>query len=158
MIAHCLTITALVALSYAKAFITNQCSRSVYLWSVPGPTNGTENLELPSGGRYEEPWRYGTKEHPGIALKISTEPHGIYTGKDEINFAYSIDPVDYKHIWIDLSPVRGDTFNGKITFHTPTNVSTSADVVASRCNYNDNIELVLCGSTRTVAPVDKKSD
>lgn len=155
MITHCFTITALVALSQAKAFITNQCPQSVYVWSVP--TNGTANVELSPNGRYEEPWRYGSKEHPGIALKISTEPNGIYTGKDEINFAYSIDPHNPKHIWVDLSPVRGSTFKSNVTFHTPKHMFTSADVHTSRCQSNDNIELVLCGSARTAAPVDEQS-
>jgi hypothetical protein len=147
MIAHCFTITALVALSYARAIITNNCKQPIYLWSVP---NGVENLELLSGVTYNEPWRHGTEQQPGIALKVSTVPQGIYTGANELNFAYSYDHVVSRDVWVGLSTVRGDTFKDAIFFHTPTKIFTSADVVASRCEYQDDVKLVLCGSAPSV--------
>jgi hypothetical protein len=150
-----LALSAFVALARAKAIITNQCSHPVYIWSVPGVGSASaSNVPISPGGRYEERWRYGTSENPGIALKISTQQNGINTGADEVNFAYTIDPVHNHKVWVDLSPIRGKPFHDNFSFHSCRTKETSADPHPTSCQVEDNIELVLCGFDRTVSPTD----
>ncbi|KAH7083240.1 hypothetical protein BKA63DRAFT_382187, partial [Paraphoma chrysanthemicola] len=150
MTSRILTVGGLVALAQAKAIITNNCPGPVYVWSVPNVGSAhTDNLIVNHGGRYEEPWRYGTAEHPGIALKISPQPDGIYKGADEINFAYSVERSSKSKIWIDLSPVRGKPFDNNLAFHTCHGVYHSTDVQTSLCDATDDVELVLCGTARS---------
>jgi hypothetical protein len=153
-----------VALVQAKAIITNHCLQPVYVWSVPNVGSAhTDNLPIHPGGRYEEPWRHGTSEHPGIAIKISTEADGIHKGMDEINFAYSIEHSDKSKVWVDLSPVRGKPFSDNLAFHTCHGMHQSADVQTGQCQATDNIELVLCSTARSspakdTLPSDKISE
>jgi hypothetical protein len=155
MAGRILVVSALVALARAKAIITNQCPHTVYVWSVPSVGSAdTNNVPIYPGGRYEERWRYGTTENPGIALKVSTQHNGINTGMDEVNFAYSVDPIHKTSVWVDLSPVRGKPFHDNFSFHTCRAVETSVDPNPAKCQIEENIELVLCGFQRTVSATD----
>jgi hypothetical protein len=155
MAGRIITVGTLLALTQAKAIISNHCPKSVYVWSVPsvGSTH-TENLPIPPGGQYEEPWHHGTSDHPGIALKVSTQANGIYKGMDEINFAYSIERSDKSKVWVDLSLVRGKPFDNNLAFHTCHGMHQSADVQPGKCEATDNIELVLCDTARSSTAKD----
>ncbi|KAL1600446.1 hypothetical protein SLS60_006832 [Paraconiothyrium brasiliense] len=144
-----LTLSALVALGHSKAIVTNNCRKDVYIWSVPEKTDLASNLSISPGKRYEEPWRSGTAVSPGVAIKISTERDGIYTGKSEINFQYDVDSSDPNKIWINLANVRGNEFD-TATLNTCRGGFKSSDVPTQQCSSTDDIELVLCGSDRTV--------
>lgn len=158
MTGRILTVSTLVALAQAKAIISNHCPHPVYVWSVPTVGSAhTTNLSVPSGSRYEEPWRYGSPQNPGIALKVSTQPNGIYTGMDEINFAYSVDHSDKSKVWVDLSHIRGKAFENNLAFFTCHAEHKSTYVRTSRCEATDEIELVLCGTARSSPAKDSTS-
>lgn len=157
MVGQVLTLSALVVLTHAKAIVTNQCKDDVYIWSVPVKPDYPENIPIPSGRRYEEPWRYGTSVNPGIAIKVSPEDNGINNDKSEIDFQYSIDPVDPKKIWINLSTVRGHAFGENVTLHTCHGPYKGPDVPTRQCSDTDDIELVLCGTERTTPLHDSTS-
>ncbi|OAL52291.1 hypothetical protein IQ07DRAFT_629994 [Pyrenochaeta sp. DS3sAY3a] len=149
------TLSALVALTQAKAIVTNQCAFPVYVWSVPQVgSSHTDNVPIKPGGRYEEPWRHGTSINPGVAIKVSPQANGIYEGGEELNFAYLVDHTDKSKIWVDLSPVRGKPFEKSISFHTCHGSYQTADVSTSHCLATDDIELVLCGAARTTPARD----
>ena len=112
-----LALGALVALVHTKALVTNNCQNNVYIRSVPQQPTLANNLLVAPGARYEEPWRSGTVGTPGIAIKIFTEPNGVHTTKDEINFQYSVDAADPFIIWTNLANVRGNTFK-RAVLHT----------------------------------------
>lgn len=155
MTGRALTLSALVALVQARAIVTNNCPHQVYIWSVPRVgSSHTDNLPVKPGGRYEEPWRFGTDTTPGIAIKISTQADGINKGGGEINFAYSIDKHDKSKIWVDLSPVRGMAFENNLSFHTCHGTFQAADLPTRQCQATDDIELVLCGAARTTPTKD----
>lgn len=150
MTGRILTVSTLVALAQAKAIITNNCPQPVYLWSVPKvSSSNADNLALASGASYVEPWRYGTAAHPGIAMKISDHSNGIHHGKDEINFAYSVEKSSRSKIWVDISPIRGSAFDNNMTFYDCHGKHASLDFDTQQCEATDNIELVLCGSERS---------
>lgn len=150
MTGRTLTLSVIVALTQARAIVTNHCPHAIYVWSVPQVgSSHTDNLPIKPGGRYEEPWRYGSSTNPGVAIKISPQANGIYEGKDEINFAYSIEHTDKSKIWVDLSPVRGKAFDNNVSFHTCHGSYQTADVHTRQCLATDDIELVLCDTIRT---------
>lgn len=153
MVGRVLALSALVALGHSKAIVTNNCRRDVYIWSVPEKADLANNLSISPGKRYEEPWRPGTSVAPGIAIKISTEYDGIYTGKSEINFQYDVDASDSTKIWIDLATVRGHDFD-TATLNTCHGAFKSPNVPTGMCSSTDDVELVLCGSERTVPSQD----
>ncbi|KAJ4371494.1 hypothetical protein N0V83_004712 [Neocucurbitaria cava] len=155
MTGRTLTLSALVALTQAKAIVTNHCPHDVYIWSVPvAGSSHTDNVPIKPGGRYEEPWRRGSAANPGIALKISPQANGINEGKDEINFAYSIDRSYQTKIWVDLSPVRGKAFDNNLSFHTCHGSYYTPDVQTYQCDAADEVELVLCDTARTTPAKD----
>lgn len=154
MAARILSLSALVAFVQAKAFVTNMCDYPVYVWSVPNIGKAQVNgWRIDPKARYVERFRYGEGKS-GVAIKVSTHPDGIYTGKDEIDFAYSIDPAfPNTAIWVDLSPVRGDAFN-VTSFHYPWAV-LDREVAPLKVYAYNNVELVLCSTGRTSRPKDK---
>ena len=118
MLGHVLlAVGVLVDLSHTKAVVTNDCQKDVYIWSVPEQSDLATDLALKPGKRYEQPLRAGTDVSPGVAIKISSEPNGIYTAKGEINFQYSVDASNSSKIWISLSKVHGDDFHNAV-LHT----------------------------------------
>jgi hypothetical protein len=159
MTTHLLAVGALLALAQARAIVTNQCTHAVYLWSVPnnGTASDANNLQINPGGRYEERWHYGSSKNPGISLKISTQPGGVYTGMDELDFAYSIDPNNESLVWVDLSSVRGQGFN-ETAFHYGESLTTSSTELSPvSCSVSDEVELVLCATARTTSAKDDAS-
>lgn len=153
MVARAFTIGALAALGYSKAIITNNCRKDVYIWSVPGKEDYADNLSISPGKRYEEPWRSGTAVNPGVAIKVSTKSDGIHAGKSEIDFQYDIDESDSTKIWINLATVRGNDFD-TATLNTCQGGFEISNVAIQQCSSTDDIELVLCGSERTVPSQD----
>ncbi|EDU41030.1 conserved hypothetical protein [Pyrenophora tritici-repentis Pt-1C-BFP] len=157
MLGQILTVAALMALTQAKAIVTNNCPFTIYVWSVPDVPHGSraKNLPIKSGGRYQEPWRLGSVKNPGVSIKISSRTNGIYDGADEIDFAYSIDPKDDSKIWVDLSKVRGEP--PKVRFHTCRGEFFSTNPGTVQCTAADEVELVLCGPTRSTLATDTAS-
>lgn len=153
MFGRILVLSGLVALGHPKAIITNNCRKDIYIWSVPAKADLADNLSISPGKRYEEPWRSGSVVNPGIAIKVSTEDNGIYKAKSEINLQYSVDGSDPTKIWINLATVRGNDFD-TATLNTCHGSYTSASVPTEQCSSTDDIELVLCGSERTVPAQD----
>ncbi|KAL5387904.1 hypothetical protein DPSP01_003303 [Paraphaeosphaeria sporulosa] len=153
MLGRVLALSALVAIGHSKAIITNNCRKDVYIWSVPEKADLANNLSISPGKRYEEPWRSGTSTNPGVAIKVSTEHDGIYTGKSEINFQYDVDASDSTKIWVNLATVRGSDLD-TATLNTCHGAYKSANVPTEQCSSTDDIELVLCGSERTVPSRD----
>ncbi|KAH7135613.1 hypothetical protein B0J11DRAFT_164326 [Dendryphion nanum] len=154
MVGHTtLVFSALVAFAQSKAIVTNHCKYDVHIWSVPEQEGIASNLVLKSGGSYEEPFRFGTKVNPGIAIKVSSHPNGIYDGKDEIDFAYSLDKSDDHKVWVSLELVRGKAFENDVALFTCYGPYKSPFVPTRQCNINDDIELTLCGTERRSHPV-----
>ncbi|KAF2787046.1 hypothetical protein K505DRAFT_329923 [Melanomma pulvis-pyrius CBS 109.77] len=154
MIGQALTFNALVALAQAKAIVSNQCAHDVYLWSVPDAQGYASALPIGSGKQYNEPWRLGTSVSPGIAIKVSPYPNGINEGKSEIDFQYTL---DHEKVWIDLSNIRGNKFNGNITFFTCGGTYKTPNSPTRQCRVTDDVELVLCGTERTSPAQDTTS-
>jgi hypothetical protein len=153
MVARVLALSALLALGHSKAIVTNNCRKDVYIWSVPEKSDLANNLSISPGKRYEEPWRSGTAVSPGVAIKVTTEPDGIHTGKSEINFQYDVDASDSTKIWINLATIRGTDFD-TATLNTCYGGYKGSSVPIKQCSCTDDIELVLCGSERTVPSQD----
>ncbi|CBY01739.1 predicted protein [Plenodomus lingam JN3] len=148
MTGRILTLGALVALSQAKAIVTNSCPHDVYIWSVPqSGSSKIVGLPVKSGGHYEEAWRRGTAITPGIAIKISAQPDGINKGGDEIDFAYSVAGPNKSQVWVDLSAIRGKTFDNVISFNTCHGSYNTTNITTRQCKVSDDIELTLCGAT-----------
>jgi hypothetical protein len=101
-----------------------------------------------------EAFRQGTEVNPGVAIKISTEPNGIYDDKDELDFSYTIDQNDHTKVWIAFSTVRGKPFNGDFAVRTCHGSNKSPNVPTHECNITDEVELILCGSKATTAERD----
>ncbi|RMZ74537.1 bys1 family [Pyrenophora seminiperda CCB06] len=157
MLDYILTVTVLVALTQAKAIVTNNCPFNIYVSSIPYVVGISlvENIPIKSGGQYQEPWRYGSHTNPGIAIKLSSWPNDIMEDADEIDFAYAIDPKDDSKIWVDLSHVRGEPF--KVYFHTCRGSFDSTDGGTIQCAATDEVELVVCGTTRSTPSTDTAS-
>jgi hypothetical protein len=155
MLGQVLTLGTLVALTQAKAIITNNCTDTLYLWSVPGRNGVAENLPLTSGKRYEEPWRYGTSVNPGIAIKISSEENGIYEGKPEMNLHYTVDPSDSSKIWVSVDVVRGHPQQSVV--FTCQGPRTLPWIATQQCSSTDDVEIILCGTQRAFPPQQQKT-
>ncbi|KAJ5105402.1 Antigenic thaumatin-like protein [Penicillium alfredii] len=97
---------SLLAPRRGRAVIVNQCSHPVYLWSV-GTTVRPEAIVQPYG-RYYETFRQDTGTG-GIAIKISTVRHGLYSSAPMTVFAYNL---SNEQVWYDLSDIFGDPFRG----------------------------------------------
>ncbi|KAF2465452.1 uncharacterized protein BDR25DRAFT_306601 [Lindgomyces ingoldianus] len=152
MIKQVLTLCALVTLAQSKAIITNLCTHPVYIWSVPEVYGAADNYAVQPGHIYEEVFRYGTEANPGIAIKVTDRLNGIHAGKGEIDFQYTVDKYDPKKVWINLATVRGNAFGGNMALWTCFGAYKSPNVPTRLCSTDDNIELVLCGSERTLQP------
>ncbi|USP81365.1 uncharacterized protein yc1106_08639 [Curvularia clavata] len=158
MFGHFLVAILLFALVRARAIVTNECQHNVWIWSVPFiGSSHTENVPIKPGGQYQEPWRLGLFETPGVAIKVSTQANGIDMQAEEISFAYSISSEDKSKIWINLSPVHGAHLFNRASFHSCVPEHTTANAEPHQCNTTDEVELVLCGSTRTVPATENAS-
>jgi hypothetical protein len=107
-----LVLTAAATLASAgslgKARILNKCQGTVHVWSVGSSVAGPYEL-AGSGGHYEEVFRKDPITG-GIALKITHNADGLYTGAPQTVFAYNQENAG---VWYDLSDVFGDPFVGK---------------------------------------------
>ena len=90
------------------AIIQNSCAYPLYLWTV-GSTISPQRT-LPAYHAHREPYRHDAHSG-GIALKITTQPNGLFTGKPQTIFAYNLN-VNASRVWYDLSDVFGDPFEG----------------------------------------------
>jgi hypothetical protein len=163
MIGCILILATLVALTQARAIVTNHCPYDVYISSVPQVLSSSlaDNLLVKPHGQYQEPWRHGSAAMPGIAIKVSPLADGVYKHVDELDFAYTIDPGNKAKVWVDLSvahpsSVQGMPFQGNLTFHACNGVHTVKDVLPYGCDATDDVELVLCDTKRTTALKDPK--
>lgn len=143
------TLLALAAAAYSEAIVTNLCSHDVYIWSVPEAPGYAENLLVRPGHKYEEPFRYGTKRNPGVAIKVSASSHGINNGAPELDFAYAVNQHINKTVWVNLDGVRDAGLIEYVTFFTCVGQEQSLHAPTRRCSTLDDIELVLCGTERT---------
>jgi hypothetical protein len=151
-----LMLCALVVLSQSKAVVTNRCPTDVFLWSIPSSSGYAENIRIQPHGQYDETFHRGTGTTPDIAIKISPEPYGIYVGRDEINLTYTVDPADMSKVWVNLPMVRGNSFHDA-TLYTCNGPYKEPYVPIRQCSLNDNIELVLCGTERSMPEEDQTS-
>ncbi|KAJ6073096.1 hypothetical protein N7467_011181 [Penicillium canescens] len=94
---------------HGHAVINNNCNFPIYLWSV-GTTARPEKTLLPNDV-YSELFRK-EKNTGGIAIKISTDVDGLYTGAPQMVFAYNLSTLTQGKVWYDLSDVFGDPFEG----------------------------------------------
>ncbi|KAM3452255.1 hypothetical protein MY3296_004693 [Beauveria thailandica] len=115
-----LTLVAIAGLATAtgpgKAKVVNNCNFEVTLWSVGSEISPPHTL-AGHGGRYSETYTRDPKTG-GRALKITRERDGLYTGKAQTVFAYTLDP---NIIYYDLSDVFGDAFAGHRVQVVPSN-------------------------------------
>lgn len=98
---------ATVASAVGKARIVNECAMPFTIWSVGNDIAGPWKVDG-RGGVFEEEFRRDPISG-GIALKLTGQPDGLYTGKPEIIFAYTLDG---DNVWFDLSDLYGDLLNG----------------------------------------------
>jgi hypothetical protein len=113
-----LTLSAFVALAQSKAVITNLCKDDVYAWSVPQSANYAYGDVIEAGSQYVEPFHQGTDANPGIAIKLSPIKNGIYEGKEEINFSYTVDQQDHNKVWISLDKLNEASSSNSDSFFT----------------------------------------
>lgn len=91
-----------------NAIIQNACAFPLYLWSV-GSTISPQHT-LPPYHIHREPFRHDDKSG-GVAIKVTTQPNGLFTGKPQTIFAYNLNRNESR-VWYDLSDVFGDPFEG----------------------------------------------
>ncbi|KAK8149681.1 hypothetical protein G3M48_006109 [Beauveria asiatica] len=101
-----LAVAAGLASATGLAKVTNQCGFEVTLWSVGKDISVGHTLA--KGESYAEPFAVDPKTG-GRTLKITRDRDGLFTGKPQTNFAYSLTP---PNVWYDLSDVFGDPFEG----------------------------------------------
>ncbi|KAM7204741.1 hypothetical protein V8F20_003525 [Naviculisporaceae sp. PSN 640] len=113
MLTNVLTLLAAVVAAapavsaVGNARVVNKCTVPVYLWSVGGSVSNVYSLAAKTG-TYSEPF-VKDPVTGGKALKITKTKDGLYTGKPQTIFAYSLDG---DKVWYDLSDVFGDAFAG----------------------------------------------
>lgn len=90
------------------AIIQNSCAYPLYLWSVGASVS--PQYTLPAYHSYRESFRHDAVSG-GIAMKITTVPNGLFTGRPQTIFAYNLN-VNASRVWYDLSDVFGDPFEG----------------------------------------------
>ncbi|KAJ5513534.1 hypothetical protein N7463_003086 [Penicillium fimorum] len=96
------------------AIVENNCHFPIYIWSVASTVLPKRTIS--PNDQYSELFR----ENPdtgGIAIKISTNPNGLYTSAPQMIFAYNLSSSKERgqrenKVWYDLSDVFGDPFVG----------------------------------------------
>lgn len=135
MISNIITFLALAAATtplvsaVGNARVVNKCSTPVYIWSVGQAAAGPYTLAAKSGV-YSEPF-VKDPVTGGKALKIVRTSDGLYTGKPQTTFAYTLD--DAK-VWYDLSDIFGDAFAGSKL------VEASADTSCPAITWNNGVQ------------------
>ncbi|KAF1973588.1 hypothetical protein BU23DRAFT_133277 [Bimuria novae-zelandiae CBS 107.79] len=102
------TLSFLVASAAAigKAVVKNNSEGTIYVWSVGSEIS--EKVAVETGKSWSEALHTDEKTG-GIAIKITTEDDGIFTGAAQQIFAYNLDG---EKVWYDLSTVDGAPFEG----------------------------------------------
>jgi len=90
-----------------NARVINSCAFPITLWSV-GSSVSVPSTLAPFGGSYAEPFTVDPQTR-GRTIKITFDADGLYTGKPQTSFAYSLDG---DSVWYDLSDVFGNAFSG----------------------------------------------
>jgi Blastomyces yeast-phase-specific protein len=103
-----LALLAPLVTAVGKARVMNDCPFNITLWSVDSQIHGPVTIQ-PRGGRYKEPFRHDPKTG-GVAIKITREADGLFTGAPQLNFAYTLDG---DKVFYDLSNVFGAPFEEK---------------------------------------------
>lgn len=102
---------ALAGLSQAvgNSRIVNKCDYDVTAWVVgSGEPDGPYTVK--SKGKAFSKKFFRDPKSGGIAIKITKEEDGLYTGDPQTIFSYTLDP---DKVFYDLSQVFGDTFDGE---------------------------------------------
>jgi hypothetical protein len=112
------TRTPLPSREPGNAIVNNHCNFPIYLWSVGTNVQPVQTL-LPNDS-YSEQFREDPKTG-GIAIKLSTDPDGLYTSAPQMVFAYNLSDLNDngEEVWYDLSDVFGDPFYGYPVSLTP---------------------------------------
>jgi hypothetical protein len=97
-----------------NAIVHNYCNFTVYLWSVGTDVQPVQTL--PPNDLYIEQFHEDPKTG-GIAIKLTTDPDGLYTSAPQMVFAYNLSYFkgrgdNGEQVWYDLSDVFGDPFQG----------------------------------------------
>ncbi|KAI9166339.1 Antigenic thaumatin-like protein [Paramyrothecium foliicola] len=103
-----LTLASPLVSAVGKARVVNNCTFDATAWSVDSKINGPFTLKA-KGGKYEETF-HRDPVTGGIAIKVTRNSDGLYTGAPQLNYAYSLDG---SQVWYDLSSVFGDAFPGR---------------------------------------------
>lgn len=138
------------ATSLGNARVVNNCPFEVTTWSVGSRVSGPFTLQ--TGGTYSEPFASDPKTG-GRALKTTRERDGLYAGKPQTIFAYSLRD---NAVWYDLSNVFGNAFQGnKLVVASG---DAQCDTIAwadgtppagsqvKTCQQEANVTLTLCGN------------
>lgn len=96
------------ASTIGNAIVHNNCSETVYLWSVDSVQGPAQTI--PTGHNYTEQYHYDSQSG-GVTLKVVTSPGGLTNGSPQTDFAYTFQTAT-SQIWYDMSDVFGDPFNG----------------------------------------------
>ncbi|KAK3328248.1 Bys1 family protein [Cercophora scortea] len=144
-----LAAAAPLASAVGNARVVNKCNFAVTLWSVGSNIAGPYAIGA-NGGTYSEPF-VKDPVTGGMALKITVDPNGLYTGAPQTIFAYSLDNAN---IWYDLSDVFGDAFAGKKLVEASANTACPSIVWPNGtppagsqvkvCGSNKDVTLTLC--------------
>ena len=146
-----LALTSPLVSAVGKARVVNNCAFPATAWSVDSKINGPFTLSA-KGGKYEETFHRDSVTG-GIAIKVTRDANGLYTGAPQLNFAYSLDG---SQVWYDLSSVFGDAFPGsKLVEKSANNACPSivwADGTPPKgsqvkvCAADKDVTLTLCSS------------
>lgn len=91
-----------------NAIIQNACTYPLYIWTVGAQISPQHTL--PPSQQHREPFRHDPRSG-GIAVKVTTQPNGLFLGAPQTIFAYNLDR-NASRLWYDLSDVFGDPFEG----------------------------------------------
>lgn len=89
-----------------SARVLNSCPFPITLWSVGSAVSPAQTLQ--TGATYSELFAVDPQTG-GRTIKITRKEDGLYTGKPQTSFAYTLDGAT---VWYDLSDVFGDAFAG----------------------------------------------
>ncbi|TID17727.1 bys1 domain-containing protein [Venturia nashicola] len=103
-----LATAAPLASAIGAAVVKNSCPFPVYLSAVGATASPVQTLP-PAGGSFSEAPFFVDPKTGGRTIKITREADGLFTGKPQLNFAYTLDGAN---VWYDLSNVFGDAFAG----------------------------------------------
>lgn len=99
--------TARLVSATGSAAVLNSCPFPIYLSAVGSEASPVQTIS-PSGGTFNEAFTLDPKTG-GRTIKVTREADGLFTGKPQLNFAYTLDGAN---VWYDLSAVFGDAFAG----------------------------------------------